>query len=127
MRHPEVFGKAAAWDAPLMQDAPDRFGMEPIFGGQANFEQYRITGLIRSRAATLRQRCRLVLTGYAGAFRAHHTAMHNLLVELAIPHAYRDGPQRGHQWHSGWLEEAVSILVTGCGTGDSEEPHAERD
>ncbi len=127
LRHPEVFGKAAAWDAPLMQDAPDRFGMEPIFGGQENFEKYRITGLIRSRAATLRQRCRLVLTGYAGAFRAHHTAMHNLLVELAIPHAYRDGPQRGHQWHSGWLEEAVSILVTGCGTGDSEEQHAERD
>ena len=27
LRHPGVFGKAAAWDAPLMQDAPDRFGM----------------------------------------------------------------------------------------------------
>ena len=115
LRHPGVFGKAAAWDAPLMQDAPDRFGMEPIFGDQENFEQYRITGLIRSRAASPRQRCCLVLTGYAGAFRAHHTAMHELLVELAIPHAYRDGPQREHQWHSGWLEEAVSILVADCG------------
>ena len=98
--------------------------MEPIFGDQENFEQYRITGLIRSRAASLRQRCRLVLTGYAGAFRAHHTAMQELLVELAIPHAYREGPQRAHQWHSGWLEEAVSILGRIAGGSTARTPDA---
>lgn len=127
LRHPVLFGRAAAWDAPLMQDAPDRFGMRPIFGGQENFEKYRIAGLIRARANLLRQRCRLILTGYAGAFRAHHRAMHKLLVNLAVPHEYRDGPQRAHQWHSGWLEEAVSILTTGCGAEGPHDSDTKRD
>lgn len=127
LRHPGLFGRAAAWDAPLMQDAPDRFGMEPIFGGQEHFEKYRIAGLIRARADLLRQRCRLILTGYAGAFRAHHRAMHELLVKLAIPHEYRDGPQREHQWHSGWLEEAVAILTTGCGAEEPADSGSKRD
>ena len=122
LRHPGVFGKAAAWDAPLMQDAPNRFGMQPIFGGRENFERYRIAGLIHARAHLLRQRCRLVLTGYSGSFRAHHAAMHELLVKLAIPHEYRDGPRREHQWHSGWLDEAVSIVAKGCGANGTGAP-----
>ena len=32
LRYPERFGKAAAWDAPLMQERPDRFGMGEILG-----------------------------------------------------------------------------------------------
>lgn len=111
LRHPDRFGKAAAWDAPLMQAKPDRYGMRPIFGTPENFERYRIERLIRERADMLRRRSRLVLTGYAGSFRAHHTEMHALLDELRIPHSYRDGPQRAHHWESGWLEEAVALLV----------------
>ena len=114
LRHLETFGKAAAWDAPLMQESPDRFEMRPIFGSQENFERYRITALIAARKNLLQQRCRLVLTGYAGAFRSHHRAMHTLLVGLSIPHAYRDGPQREHHWHSGWLEEAIAMLTEDC-------------
>ena len=37
--------------------------------------------------------------------------MHDLLNQLAIPHVYRDGPQRKHDWHSGWVEEAVGLLL----------------
>ena len=48
LRHPDHFGKAAAWDAPLMEPRPARFGMGPIFGTQENFEQYQITTLARS-------------------------------------------------------------------------------
>ena len=33
------------------------------------------------------------------------------MLELKIPHAYRDGPQRKHDWHSGWLPEAVHFLA----------------
>ena len=111
LRHPEVFDKAAAWDAPLMQAAPDRYGMGPIFGGQPNFEEYRITALVRKQAPLLRSRSRLVLTGYAGSFRRHHVEMHSLLDGLGIPHEYRDGPQREHHWQTGWLEEAVALLL----------------
>ena len=52
---------------------------------------------------------RLVLTGY-GNFRDEHRQMHDLLDELRIPHLYRDGPERKHDWHSGWVSESVELL-----------------
>lgn len=120
LRHPDVFARAVAWDAPLMQNAPNRFGMGPIFGSLENFDRYKVSELVRARAGFLRARCRLVLTGYAGAFREHHVAMHELLGELEIPHVYRDGPQRAHHWQSGWLAEAVELLTDDCGAGETE-------
>lgn len=109
LRHPEVFGKAAAWDAPLMKDKPDQFGMGEIFGTQENFEQYQITKLLAGHAAEFRDESRLVLTGY-GNFRQHHRDVHDLLTRLGIRHEYLDGPERKHDWHSGWVEEAVGLL-----------------
>ena len=112
LRHPSIFARAAAWDAPLMQRKPDKYGMGPIFGDQANFNRYLVSDLINHRAKLLRGQKRLVLTGYSQSFRAHHVAMHRLLTELEVPHAYRDGPKRDHHWKSGWLEEAVGLLVS---------------
>ena len=110
LRHPEVFGRAAAWDAPLEEKRPERYGMGPIFGSSENFEKYRIDQLLQSHAELLGKRPRLVLTGY-GNFRAHHLACHELMEALKIPHLWRDGPRREHNWHSGWLPEAVELLV----------------
>ena len=111
LRHPGVFNRAAAWDAPLVEDRPVRFGMGPIFGTQANFEEYRITNLLRERAAELRGKPpRLVLTGY-GNFRQQHLDARRQMTALEIPHAWRDGPQRKHDWHSGWVAEAVDLLA----------------
>lgn len=110
LRHPDTFGKAAAWDAPLMKDKPDQFGMDGIFETQKNFENYQISTLLKQRAAELRGNSRLILTGY-GNFRQHHQQAHDLMVRLGIVHAYRDGPQRKHDWHSGWVDEAVRLLL----------------
>lgn len=110
LRHPNLFGKAIAWDAPLMMKKPGLYGNQPIFGTQEQFDKYRITHLLRSNANTLGQKPRLLLTGYGG-FRNHHQRMHSLLNQLKIPHVYRDGPKRKHDWHSGWVEEAVELLV----------------
>ena len=86
--------------------------MGPIFGNQANFDHYLVSDLVRRRAKLLQQRERLVLTGYFESFREHHVAMHRLLTELEVPHAYRDGPKRDHHWESGWLAEAVGLLLS---------------
>ena len=110
LRHPETFGKAVAWDAPLMKDKADQFGMEGIFGTQENFEKYQITKLLLQRAAELRHSKRVILLGY-GNFRQHHQQAHAVLQKLGIPHDYRDGPEREHEWHSGWVEEAVGLLL----------------
>ena len=110
LRHPDTFGRAAAWDAPLNQDRPDRFGMGPIFGTPENFERYRVSGLLERQATELRGEPRLVLTGY-GNFRAHHEAIHEQLLRLGIPHIYVDGPPRWHHWETGWIEEAIRLLL----------------
>jgi hypothetical protein len=110
LRHPEVFGKAAAWDAPLMMDRPGRYGSGDIFGTLANFETYQITKLLERRAADLRGRKRLILLGF-GNFRGEHERAHDLLTDLKIPHVYEDGPQREHRWESGWVAEAVGRLL----------------
>ncbi len=110
LRHPDVFSRAAAWDAPLMMDAPGKYGSGPIFGTAENFEKHHIESLLKSRGPTLGKNPRLVLTGY-DAFREHHVTTHQLMSDLDIPHVYRDGPFRKHTWHSGWLAEAIQLLT----------------
>ena len=119
LRHPELFGRAAAWDAPLAMTAPNKYGMGPIFGTQQNFERYEILAALQRNVAWVRAPARLGLFGY-GNFRAQHEVVHTQLVELGIAHAYRDGPWREHTWGSGWIAEAVEFLASpppqsGCG------------
>jgi S-formylglutathione hydrolase FrmB len=110
LRHPDMFGKAVAWDAPLMVERPDNYGMSDIFGSQANFEKYQISKLLNKQAAHLSGAVRLIHFGY-GNFREHHQLAHRLMDELKIAHVYRDGPKRDHSWHSGWLPDALRMLV----------------
>ncbi len=108
LRHPGTFGRAAAWDAPLMMDKLGLYGTTGILGTQEKFESHRIPVLLKT--AKLGDKPRLILTGF-GSFRQHHEGVHQLLLERKIPHAYRDGPQRKHDWHSGWVKEAVELLL----------------
>jgi hypothetical protein len=112
LRHPDRFGKAAAWDAPLMLDRPGRYGSGDVFGTPENFEGYRLTGLLKRRAAGLGEDARLIHSGY-GNFRDEHEAFEVLLEELKVPHRYVDGPRREHRWESGWVPEAVGKLMQG--------------
>jgi hypothetical protein len=110
LRHPDVFGKAAAWDAPLMLDRPGPYGSGDVFGAPANFEKYQVTRLLKERAGSFREGKRLVLLGY-GNFRDHHQKAHALMARLKVGHEYRDGPARKHDWHSGWVAEAAGLLL----------------
>ncbi|HBN78885.1 MAG TPA: hypothetical protein DD473_24350 [Planctomycetaceae bacterium] len=110
LRHPDFFGRAAAWDAPMMMKQIGKYGNGPIFGTQENFETYRIDNLLRANAESLQDQPRLILTGI-GNFADHHEQAHQLLEELKIPHHYRDTPERSHDWHSGWVSEAVELLM----------------
>jgi LmbE family N-acetylglucosaminyl deacetylase len=109
LRHPDVFGKAAAWDAPLMIDRPGKYGSGDIFGTTENFVNYRITGLLKSRAAVPGEGVRMVHMGY-GNFRDDHEAFEALLKGLRVSHRYVDGPRRDHTWASGWVPEAARML-----------------
>jgi len=71
---------------------------------------YRVTTLLEGNAAGLRRGKRLILLGY-GNFRTEHQQAHALLERLKVPHEYRDGPARTHDWHSGWVKEAAELLL----------------
>lgn len=115
LRHPDFFERAATWDAPLMLDKPGKYGSGEIFGTVANFANYRISTAISAEAAKLRGSKRLVLLGY-GSFRQEHQSIHTLLQEIDVPRDYRDGPERKHDWHSGWVAEAVELLIPAAGS-----------
>ncbi len=112
LRHPDLFGKAIAWDAPLMMDKPGMYGSGEIFGTVDNFEHYRVSKLLEENAKKFsnENEKRLVLIGY-GNFRAEHVQAHAFMDERKIAHEYRDGPERKHDWHSGWVNEAVEVLL----------------
>lgn len=110
LRHPQLFTRAAAWDAPLMMEEIGKYGTGDILGTQENFEAYCVGDLLKQKADMLRGEKRLILTGY-GNFRQHHQQTHDFLDKLRIAHEYRDGPVRKHDWHSGWVPEAVELLI----------------
>ncbi len=110
VRHPDTFGKAAAWDAPLMMEKPGAYGSGDIFGTDDNFAGYRVSKLLGANAAKFAKESRFVLLGY-GNFRDHHKQAHDLMDKLKVPHEYRDGPSRKHDWHSGWVKEATELLL----------------
>ena len=84
--------------------------MGPIFGTHDNFEHYQVTRLLPNRTELLRAEPRLFHLGYDN-FREHHEAVEAILTAQNIAHTYRDGPKRNHNWESGWLQEAVELLV----------------
>lgn len=110
LRHPDIFGRAAAWDAPLNKQKPDQFGMDKIFASQENFMDYQISRLIEQQASAVQDGQRLIHLGY-GNFRDHHLAIEQLLIQNKITHRFHDGPKRQHAWTSGWLPEAIALLA----------------
>lgn len=110
LRHPDLFTKAVAWDAPVLMTQPNKYGMGEIFGTQANFEKYDIAKQLTARAKNLGKEPRLALIGYAN-FRTHHVEANSLMKRLGIAHEYRDVKKTPHTWHSGWVVEAVQWLI----------------
>jgi len=110
LRHPDVFGGAAIFDAPLMLDTPGAFGSGAVFADQTNFDGYCIPKLLTARGKSLGDSHRIIVIGYAN-FRDEMTQAHTLMETLDIPHEWHDGPWRAHSWTSGWLPEAVASLL----------------
>lgn len=111
LRHPDVFGRAAAWDAPLMMQQLGIALSKDVFGTDRNFVSYRISDLLRAQAKELGNEPRLIVTGWA-KFKPDVDQAHELCKTMGIQHVYRDGPRRKHEWNSGWFVEAAELLLS---------------
>lgn len=112
LRHPDVFGRAAAWDVPFLLKRPGPWGTDRCWPTETDFARYKVPQLLDERAGLLRtQPARLVLLGY-GLYRDDDIRVHEQLTALGIPHYWEHGPERNHTWESGWLESAITALVT---------------
>ena len=111
LRNPGVFAAAAAFDAPMALARPGPYGTKPVFGGDKNFEKYRVESLLKKNSGLLGKGKRLALLGYHDNFRSHHLKAHAWMEDLKIEHHWHDGPKREHSWGSGWLPEAVALLA----------------
>ncbi len=113
LRHSATFDAAAAWDGPLNQTQLSGLPeMTTVFGTQANFDLYAIPNALPTHAAEFQAASRLWLGGYSSqaAWRNDMTAAHNAMTARGMLHAWVDGPQRAHQWDSGWIADAIAFL-----------------
>ena len=121
LRHPEMFHRAAAWDpgvrvdtGPFANASERRQRVRSDFGSDQNFEQYRITKLLKANGKQLGKEARLFYFNCDGNQRTQGGAkIHQLLVDESVPHRYVMEPRRDHRWDSGWLPEAIKFLVDG--------------
>ncbi len=117
LRNQDFFGRAFAWDSPLAMSSPSQgYGFSGIVGTTQNFSQnYQITNLLNTRGATLKgQPPRILLLGYATTYGcyADHKAIDAQMTRLGIPHVYNPGVLRSHVWASGWMPDAVKMLLS---------------
>lgn len=64
-----------------------------------------------AKVKAVRKETRLILIGY-DVYRDHIQHVHEKLARLEVPHVYEDGPPRKHRWDSGWMEQAMRLLVS---------------
>ena len=86
LRHPQTFGKALAFDSPLMRESL-RKGRD-IFATQENFEQYAVPQLLRQKAEQFRGEKRFILLG-KGFLNKFHVQAHAILEQMKIAHRHR--------------------------------------
>lgn len=110
LRHPDLFERAVAWDAPLLLDRPGPYGSGDIFGTPENFARYELLARLRELRGQWTDSHRLILPGHAN-FRREHFDLHRQLTDWQVPHDFVDAGPEKHDWHSGWVEPAVRRLL----------------
>lgn len=114
MRNPNVFGYAAAWDAPFMLsgDGDDwgPMGLKRHFGAREHMLASLPTHLARLHAGALRERQRLVI-GVGHFWEKQCIQYHEFLKDMEIPHRYRDDFVLEHRWDTGWFAPIAVELI----------------
>lgn len=114
LRHPDLFERAVAWDAPLGKTAPDQFKMIEVFGTPENFAAYSIPALLEQHAAALKDGPPRI---YLMPDREGDHRMDDVkaqLERLEIPSMVEYTTGLEHRWDSGWVPRAAALVVLGA-------------
>lgn len=110
LRNSTVFGMAAAWDAPFLNERLDRWDLADVFGSAENLRRHTLPYLLAQGCEPFLQAARLVLHGY-NLFRADLEAAHALLQAHQVPHRFRDDCLAPHAWDMTWLYPLLTDLL----------------
>ncbi len=113
LRHPDLFERAVAWDAPLGKTAPDQFKMIEVFGTAENFSAYSIPRLLEQHAVALKGGPPRI---YLMPDREGDHKMDDVKVQLErleIPHGIEYTTGLEHRWDSGWVPRAAALAILG--------------
>jgi S-formylglutathione hydrolase FrmB len=113
LRHPELFERAVAWDAPLGKTAPDQFNMIEVFGTAAHFAPYAIPDLLRQRAEELKEGPPRIFLMPDREGDHPMEKVREQMTELGIPCAIEYTSGCKHSWESGWVPRAAELVITG--------------
>lgn len=110
LHHPDVFGRAGAWDSPLMENSthPEYYGPQDYF--TAN---YYIPDLLTRNADLFKGKpARFAITGFGfGKDPGNIKQCSDLMTKLGIPHYCDNTIRPNHAWTSGWMGPLVSVLM----------------
>lgn len=119
LRHPDKFTRVAAWDTGIRIDTgpistQDRkLRIQRDFGSSKNFENFRISSLIKKNGAALGTNPRIFYFNVEGKRGLGGAEIHHLMIKNNVPHRYVFESKRPHRWDSGWIPEAIAFLNTG--------------
>ena len=106
LRHPNLFGRAGAWDAPLCgcDTRAEYYGPQEYF-----MRNYYLPTMFTNSASLLQgQPARLAIAGYGwGSI----PAAHKILSAQRIPHYCNDALRLPHEWNARWLGPLVEVLM----------------
>lgn len=115
---PDLYGFAAAWDAPFLLDK-FQFEMEAVFGTTEQLTLCRPDLAARNVQGNFRDQRRLVLAGenYFGTIvpsatgSSHVREMHRVLHKEGIQHSYLEKIDCIHTFNPAWMEPTLSALM----------------
>jgi len=112
LRHPDFFGAACSWDAPLMMKEDNlKYGSAEHFGTPAQAAPCAPANLVEKQAGQFAGKpVRLTILGYDN-FGPHTESFHRLLESQAVPHRFDNSLRYKHAWESGWLAKALDLML----------------
>jgi hypothetical protein len=113
-KNPTVFTAGAFWDFPADQSliTQNGAGTDVPWGTQANFtNNYQLSSAnVAGFKAPFTGSNRIWIGSFA-AFQTDVSDYDTLLTTAAIPHTLQAPIERGHRWDTGWLEDAIPVLL----------------